>query len=113
MAATGRKRELSNDQMAAIAVVVVAVGVLWGKRRLIATAVGNWLQQHQITLTPGQGLVTIPILGSLDLPRLLAAVAATGLIALAAAVWLRPWLDQNRADRRRGDRRPAAADELD
>ena len=115
MPASGRERELSNDQMAAIAVAVAALGVVWAKRRPIAASVGDWLQQHHITLAPGQGLFTIPFLGSLDLPRVLAAVAVAGLTTLAAVLWLRPWLAQTRAQRERGDKQQqrSAADKLD
>lgn len=115
MPAAGRERELSNDQMAAIGVAMVALGVVWAKRRLIAATVGHWLQQHHITLTPGQGLVTVPFLGSLDLPRVLAAVAVAGLTTLAAVLWLRPWLAQTRVTRERGGKHQqrSAADELD
>ena len=114
MPAAGREQELSNDQMAAIALAVVAVTIVWAKRRLVATAIGRWLQQHHITMPPGQGLFTIPFLGGLDLPRVLVAVAVAGLVALAAALWLRPWLAQAPNARGRGNnqQRPIG-DELD
>ena len=114
MPAAGRERELSNDQMAAIMVAVVVVGVGWAKRRVIATTAGQWLQRHHITLPPEQGLFTIPFLGSVDLPRVLAAVAVTGLVALGAALWMRPWLHQTPAVRASGAKQqPAPANELD
>lgn len=114
MPAAGRERELSNDQMAAIALTVVAVTIVWAKRRLLATAIGGGLQQHGITLKPGQGLFTIPFFGGLDLPRVLVVVAVAGLVALTAALWLRPWLAQAPSARERSNKqqRPAG-DELD
>jgi hypothetical protein len=55
MPAAGRGRELSNDQMAAMAVAVVAVTIVWAERRLIAAAIGRWLQQpHHVDARAGR-----------------------------------------------------------
>lgn len=110
----GRERDLSNDQLVAIALAVIAVTVAWSKRRLLLSSVGDWLQSHQITLPAGHGLVTVTYLGGVDLPRLLAAVAVLGLIALTIALPLARWFVQARQLRTagRGQRDPAA-DEFD
>ncbi|MCW2804433.1 MAG: hypothetical protein JWN06_2650 [Propionibacteriaceae bacterium] len=62
MPAAGRGRELSNDPMAAIAVAVVAVTIVWAERRLIAAAMGRWLQQpHHVDARAGR--LHDPVLG--------------------------------------------------
>lgn len=96
--ALGRS-EMSNDQLVWILVSLGALGLAWSKRRLLLGALGRWLQQHQVTLPPGQGLVTVPFLGGLDLARILAGAATAGLLALAAAYLARPWLARNRQAR--------------
>ena len=112
---TGRARDLSNDQLAGIGVAAIAIGLVWTRRREIVMEASTWLQHHHITLAPGEGLFSIPMLGSLDLPRVLALVAVTGLVGMATVLGLRAGGGQPRdANRSGGARRQAsAADELD
>lgn len=110
----GRERDLSNDQLVAIALAVVAVIVAWSKRRLLLSTAGDWLQSHQITLPSEHGLVTIPYLGDVDLPRLLVAVAVLGLIALTGGLPLARSFAQSRQLRTAGrGQRDAAGDDFD
>lgn len=112
---TGRARDLSSDQLAGIGVAVIAIGLVWTRRREIVMEASRWLQHHHITLAPGEGLFSIPMLGSLDLPRVLALVAVTGLIGLATVLGLRAGAGQPRDANRSGGvgRRASPVDELD
>ena len=108
----GRERDLSNDQLAAIAVAAVALTLLWSRRWLLLATVGHWLQLHQITLPPGHGLLVIPYLGGVDLARILAGIAVAGLIGIPAALTVRRRSSQARAERERRLKRPPAAEEF-
>lgn len=66
---------------------VVLIIVSFGGGTLLLGAgprIVPWLQRHQVLLAPGDGLLTIPGLGALDLPRILILAAALVLLTLFA-----------------------------
>ena len=81
------------------------VAVLVARRDVIAAAAAIWLQHHRLLLPPGQGLVTVPVLGAVDLPRILIVAALLGLSGLTAGYLIRRRIrvPQDRAHPRRTD----------
>lgn len=76
-------RELGKDAMILIVIGMIAAGAAWMNRSRWLAPIGQWLQNHHVTAAHG-GLITIPYLGGLDLPRLVAAAAVLGLVALVS-----------------------------
>lgn len=71
-----------NDMWALVAIGTVAV--LAGVPAVLLGLAGDTLRAKRILLEPGEGIITIPHLGSLDLPRvLIAAVLVVVVITVA------------------------------
>ena len=81
------------------------LALLVARREAIAAAAAVWLQHHRLLLPPGRGLVTVPVFGALDLPRMLIAAALLGLSGLTAGYRIRRRIrvPHGRADPRRRD----------
>lgn len=81
-------RPLSSETMVLIIICMIAAGAVFAHRSHWLTPLGRWLQHHHITVAHG-ALVTIPYLGGLDLPRLIAAAAVLVLLGLLARTGVR------------------------
>lgn len=68
--------------MILIVIGMIAAGAFWTHRSHWLTPIGRWLQDHHVTAA--HGLVTIPYLGGLDLPRLVTAAALLLIVTLVS-----------------------------
>ncbi len=89
-------QELSDDQLALIVVVTIAVSVVVARHKMLLAGIGRWLQQRNLVVH-GPALVQIPNVGGLDAARLLILV---GTLLVGAVLTRVVW----RARRRQVDR---------
>lgn len=79
--------EWSRDDWVAFLAISLGAGTL-----LLTNGpkLAPWLKQHRVVLEPDTGLITIPGLGDLDLPRILTVAAGLVLLALLIIALRRP-----------------------
>lgn len=79
---------LSNDQLAAVLLVVGLAVLAFYRRHTLLRQLSDWLHDNQIVL-PGTAGLQIPHVGGLDGPRLLIAVGLLLLTVLTAKIAIR------------------------